>query len=132
MLVLVYIECAFVALLTLGYLKLLSIGITVSTEPIWYKFLFFIVGTYSLISLWWILIMGLRQLKNKHHGPIPILIKGGVGVGFIFAAWLVLYPWLYNNSGYVQNDFPVVMLFLVSLPSLIAVHVFVFLKRGKA
>jgi hypothetical protein len=122
MLAVVYIEAAFVALLTLGYLLLTAIGVSASNAPTWYQIAFAIGGTSGLASLWWCVVASILRLQKNRHYDTPMLVKLGIGVGFAFSSFIVLHPWLNESAGYVVNQFPVGLALLVSIPCGIALH----------
>lgn len=131
MLALVYIECVVIGLLTLGFIRLQSIGLTASAEPAWYLCFFLVAGIYSITSLWWMLIAAIQCLRKERFYKPPPTIMLGIWVGFALAIALVLYPWLYQNDGYVRNEFPLGLFLVVLLPCLIAMHVLHIAKSRK-
>lgn len=129
MLAVVYVEGVLITLLTLGYLLLAAIGISTSNAPVWYSVAFAAGGTYSLASLWWVLVTAILLLQKNRRYAVPLLIKVGIGTGFAFSSLLVLYPWLIENTGYVENRFPFGLIFLVSIPCAIALHLLSLLSQ---
>lgn len=131
MLVLVYLEGVVVALFTLGYAILATIGTATSIAPAWYKFVFAAGGTWGLVAMWWLLVTTIMRLQKNRRCPVPLVVKAGIGIGFLFALFCVLYPWLGPRGGEVINPFPIGMLGLVTFPCAIAIHLICLLWEPK-
>jgi len=123
MLVVLYVESLLLGLLSLGFVKLISIMITTIHGDAGYVYTFTFLGTVGLLSLWWVMITALLTVHKKRLYKRPKIIWAGVATGFFFAAFIVFYPWLFMRHGYIVNDFPAPLLFFLSLPCGIAIHV---------
>ncbi|PXX33942.1 hypothetical protein DFR42_12721 [Undibacterium pigrum] len=123
MLVVLYVESLLLGLLSLGFIKLISIMLTTIHGDAGYVYTFTFLGTVGLVSLWWVLIAALLTVHKQRLYKLPKIIWAGVGTGFFFAAFMVFYPWLFMSPAHSVNDFPAPLLFFLSLPCGIAIHV---------
>ncbi|MFZ6746964.1 hypothetical protein ACO0LC_27365 [Undibacterium sp. JH2W] len=122
MLVVLYVESLLVGLLSLGFIKLISIMLTTVHGDEGYVYTFTFLGTVGLVSLWWVLITALLTVHKQRLYKLPKIIWAGVGTGFFFAVFMVFYPWLFMGQVHSVNDFPGPMVVFVSLPCGIAIH----------
>lgn len=116
-------------LLTPGYVFLAGIGMWASLAPGWYKAVFLAGGTGGLAALWWLLTTTILLLQKKRRHAVPLVIKVSTGTGFLFAIWIVLYPWLARDQGRVANPLPVDVLCFVTIPGGIAIHLICLLRE---
>jgi hypothetical protein len=130
MLVVLYLEGLLLGLLTLGYLLLTTILVSAGSPQVSYAITFVFGGTYGLGSLWWMLLMSIEQLQKGRRYAIPLLVKVGIATGFLFAIFLILYSWLFQNGSYVASPFPLGFLVLVSIPCGIALHAICLLQEN--
>jgi hypothetical protein len=123
MIALLYTECVLVALLTIGFVKLASIAVTVGPLSNVYTLALLVAGGYGLFSLWWLLVLAIKSVQTNKRHVVPIPIGVGIVVGACYGFGLIVDVWFGEGSGFVERQFPAGLFLLVGLLTGVAVHV---------